>query len=295
MRALKDNLLGTKKMAAKRGEKEAISLRRRRIIKSATRAVTATGICFSIILSIYLWRSGMISVWLGTAEGKVQKTLVNAGLVVDVVKVAGVKYVSEKQVLDAANIAIGDALLTQDIDAIIERIEQLKWIKKATLRREFSGEILIRVYEHQPAALWQVDNKLWVVSDEGIQIDDENLGNFAQLPMISGVGAEKELGQLIAAVSSNTDLFDRVETASWVGGRRWDLFLKNGIKIMLPEEGLAEAWQNLSDFEKQEQLLARNILAVDFRIKDKTVVRLTPEEAERRRLLAKTSGKGEKI
>ncbi|MEZ5758436.1 MAG: FtsQ-type POTRA domain-containing protein [Emcibacteraceae bacterium] len=295
MRALKDNILGSKKMAAKRGEKEAISLRRRRIIKSVTRAVTATGICFSIILSIYLWRSGTISVWLGTAEGKVQKTLVSAGLVVDVVKVAGVKYVSEKQVLDAANITIGDALLAQDIDAIISRIEQLKWIKKATVRREFSGEILIRVYEHQPAALWQVDNKLWVVSDEGVQIDDENLENFAQLPMISGVGAEKELGQLIAAVSSNTDLFDRVETASWVGGRRWDLFLKNGIKIMLPEDGLAEAWQNLSDFEKQEQLLARNILAVDFRIKDKTVVRLTPEEAERRRLLAKTSGKGEKI
>ena len=73
------------------------------------------------------------------------------------------------------------------------------------------------------------------------------------------------------------------------------MFLKNGIKIMLPEHGLAEAWQNLSEFEKQEQLLARNILAVDFRIKDKTVVRLTPEEAERRRLLAKTSGKGEKI
>ncbi|HRW29768.1 MAG: FtsQ-type POTRA domain-containing protein [Alphaproteobacteria bacterium] len=295
MRALKENMLGPKKMAARRGEKEAISLRRRRIVKSVTRAVTATGICFSIIMSIYLWRSGMISVWLGTAEGKVQKTLVSAGLVVDVVKVAGEKYISEKQVLDAANITIGDALLTQDIDAVIERIEQLKWIKKATVRREFSGEILIRVYEHQPAALWQVDNKLWVVSDEGVQIDDENLENFAQLPMISGVGAEKVLGELITAVSSNADLFDRVETATWVGGRRWDLFLKNGIKIMLPEHGLAEAWQNLSEFEKQEQLLARNILAVDFRIKDKTVVRLTPEEAERRRLLAKTSGKGEKI
>ena len=97
MRALKENMLGPKKMAARRGEKEAISLRRRRIVKSVTRAVTATGICFSIIMSIYLWRSGMISVWLGTAEGKVQKTLVSAGLVVDVVKVAGEKYISENE------------------------------------------------------------------------------------------------------------------------------------------------------------------------------------------------------
>ena len=56
-----------------------------------------------------------------------------------------------------------------------------------------------------------------------------------------------------------------------------------------------EAWQNLIEFERDEKLLARNILAVDFRIKDKTVVRLTPEEAARRRLIAKTSGKGEEI
>ena len=74
-----------------------------------------------------------------------------------------------------------------------------------------------------------------------------------------------------------------------------DLILKNGIKIMLPEQDVAFAWQNLTAFVREEQLLARNILAVDFRVKDKTVVRLTPEEAERRRLLAKTSGKGEEI
>ena len=64
---------------------------------------------------------------------------------------------------------------------------------------------------------------------------------------------------------------------------------------MLPEEELTTAWQSLAEFEQQEQLLARNILAVDFRVKDKTVVRLTPQEAARRRLLAKTSGKGENI
>ena len=64
---------------------------------------------------------------------------------------------------------------------------------------------------------------------------------------------------------------------------------------MLPELELADAWQKLARFDEEQHLLARNILAVDFRIKDKTVVRLTPEEAARRRLLAKTSGEGEKI
>ena len=73
------------------------------------------------------------------------------------------------------------------------------------------------------------------------------------------------------------------------------MILKNGIKILLPEQEIITAWESLVAFEQNEKLLARNILAVDFRIKDKTVVRLTPEEAARRRLIAKTSGKGEEI
>ncbi len=189
----------------------------------------------------------------------------------------------------------GDALLSMNISEIINRIEQLEWIEGATVRRDFSGDVIISVQEHQPAAIWQVDNKLWIVSDKGVRITDQNLEHFADLPMISGIGAEKELQGLIEAVSSNQTMFERVETATWVGERRWDLILKNGIKIMMPEIDLTQAWLNLSELGQEDQLLARNILAIDFRVKDKTVVRLTPEEASRRRLLAKTSGKGKEI
>ena len=64
---------------------------------------------------------------------------------------------------------------------------------------------------------------------------------------------------------------------------------------MLPETGIEDAWARLLTLEETEQLLARNILVVDLRIKEKTIVRLTPQEALRRRLLAKTSGTGEEI
>lgn len=294
MRAVKESP-SVMNRSVRRGEKEAISLRRRRLFKSVMKMITVTGICVVFISSIYIWRSGALEAWIGSAEGKVKETLVEAGLVVEAVKISGTQFVDEETINALADIKLGDPLLSQDINAIIERLESYKWINKAVVRRELSGEILINVLEHQPAALWQVDNKLWVVSDEGIQIDDENLEYFADLPMISGVGAENKLENLIAAISTNMMLFELVETASWVGGRRWDLILKNGIKIMLPEQDVALAWQNLTAFVRDDQLLARNILAIDFRVKDKTVIRLTPEEAERRRLLAKTSGKGEEI
>lgn len=292
MRAIKN---GNHSHKVRRGEKEAISLRRRRIVKTAINVLTVTGMCLSVIGSIYLWRSGTFETWIDSAETKVGDGLVGAGLTVAAIKIDGTILAPEEDVRVAAGIISGDPLLAIDMGLVKEKVENLKWIKSAVVTRQLPDQIIINVVEHQPAALWQIDNKLWIMSDEGIQITDEQLEYFSDLPMISGAGADEQLGTLINAVDGNMDLFDRVETASWVGGRRWDLILKNGIKIMLPEDQLQEAWLNLVTFEQNEKLLARNILAVDFRVRDKTVVRLTPEEAARRRLLAKTSGNGEQI
>ncbi|MBT6330083.1 MAG: hypothetical protein HOJ34_09905, partial [Kordiimonadaceae bacterium] len=74
MRAVKNSRDQKGKM--KRGEKEAISLRRRRLMKNIMNGLTITGICIAFVTTIYLWRSGMAEGWLNKAE-----TTVEAGLV----------------------------------------------------------------------------------------------------------------------------------------------------------------------------------------------------------------------
>ena len=294
MRAVRDDVKYNKP-SGRRGEQEAKNLKRRRLLNSVLRGLSVTAVCLVVILSLYLWRSGQITTWINSAENKVEDSLVDAGITVDQIIIEGAFQTPKEVIYEASGVTIGEPLLATNINAIKDQVEQLTWIKVATISRRLPDGVLISVEEHRPAALWQLDNKLWVLSDEGVRITDLGLEAFADLPMISGIGADQALKRLLNAVSQNIDLFNRVETASWIGGRRWDLILKNGIKIMLPEEEMNEAWQNLIEFERDEKLLARNILAVDFRIKDKTVVRLTPEEAARRRLIAKTSGKEEEI
>ena len=294
MRAVRDDVKYNKP-SGRRGEQEAKNLKRRRLLNSVLRGLSVTAVCLVVILSLYLWRSGQITTWINSAENKVEDSLVDAGITVDQIIIEGAFQTPKEVIYEASGVTIGEPLLATNINAIKDQVEQLTWIKVAIISRRLPDGVLISVEEHRPAALWQLDNKLWVLSDEGVRITDLGLEAFADLPMISGIGADQALERLLNAVSQNIDLFNRVETASWIGGRRWDLILKNGIKIMLPEEDMNEAWQNLIEFERDEKLLARNILAVDFRIKDKTVVRLTPEEAARRRLIAKTSGKGEEI
>jgi cell division protein FtsQ len=67
-----------------------------------------------------------------------------------------------------------------------------------------------------------------------------------------------------------------------VAGRRWDVYLDNGIVVKLPEDNVQQAMAVLSKMNKQNDLLQRDIAAVDLRLEDRTTIELTPDAATRR-------------
>ena len=71
----------------------------------------------------------------------------------------------------------------------------------------------------------------------------------------------------------------RVRAAVWVGGRRWNLRLDDGIDIRLPEENPLFAWTRLATLERDRKLLSQDVIAVDLRIRDRVVVRRRGESA----------------
>jgi cell division protein FtsQ len=77
------------------------------------------------------------------------------------------------------------------------------------------------------------------------------------------------------------DLRERITAAVRVGGRRWSLKLDDGIDVHLPETGLDNALLRLADLDKSQQLLARDVEAVDLRLPDRLVLRLTPDAQTR--------------
>ena len=94
MRAIKEvqqSYKVSKKPTIKRGEKEAISLRRRRLFKTTVRAVSMMGVAIGVISSIYLWKSGKIENWIYHAETKVEDSLVEAGLTIENINIKGFK------------------------------------------------------------------------------------------------------------------------------------------------------------------------------------------------------------
>jgi cell division protein FtsQ len=61
-----------------------------------------------------------------------------------------------------------------------------------------------------------------------------------------------------------------------MGDRRWDVVLDRDQRILLPELDAVRSLERVIALDKAEQLLNRDVLAVDLRNADRPVLRLAP-------------------
>jgi cell division protein FtsQ len=67
----------------------------------------------------------------------------------------------------------------------------------------------------------------------------------------------------------------RVRAGVLISERRWNIVLAEAVEIMLPEKDPAAALARVAEIDEESGLLSRDIAAVDLRLPDKLVVRLS--------------------
>ena len=64
--------------------------------------------------------------------------------------------------------------------------------------------------------------------------------------------------------------------------RRWNLKLKNGVDVRLPEADVARALDTLAELDRDKHLISRDITAIDLRLPDRVSVHLSDDAAQAR-------------
>jgi cell division protein FtsQ len=202
-----------------------------------------------------------------------------SGFEVRNVLVEGRDQTAAADILAALRAERGTPLLAVDVAAAKARLEKLPWIQSAMVERRLPDTLHVRVEERRPYALWQLGRRLSVIDRDGTVIVKDNVARFADRPLVVGEGAELRAWEVLDVIVEDPDLKSRVEAAVLVAGRRWNLRLKGGIEVRLPEEGMAEACQRLARMIRDEALLSRAVSVVDLRQSDRAILRLTPAAA----------------
>jgi cell division protein FtsQ len=198
------------------------------------------------------------------------------------VQVAGAKQITRAEVLAAAGITPSTSLLLLDAEATRERLKQNPWIAEASVRKLYPGRLLISIEERAGFAIWQRDGKLAVIARDGTVIGADARAHLHDFPLVVGAGADKRAAEFLALVDRFPEIRAQVAAAVLVAERRWNLRLKNGIDVKLPEHDADAALAKLIALDRASKLLTRDVTAIDLRVEDQIGVHLSDDAAKAR-------------
>lgn len=189
----------------------------------------------------------------------------------------GCKLTSEEEIKQTLNIHIGDPILDFSIQDAQKRLNHLTFVDYTIIKRQLPDTLIVHVIERSPFAVWQhqgkfklIDKKGNIVNDQGMQGKDGQA--FLKLPLVVGIGANTTAAELIDLLSVYPDVKNRMVAAVRIGNRRWNLNMKNGTIILLPENQEIAAIQRLVQYQKQLQLLDRPLKHIDLRLPDRLII-----------------------
>ena len=217
------------------------------------------------------------------------------GLGLERVTVSGATQLTETEILNAAGLSSQVSLAFLSASEVREKLERVPLIKSAAIRKLYPNELVVTLVEREPHALWQLNGELSVIAADGTVIDEMKDGRFLSLPLVVGEGANARTREYLSLIESAGPLKSRIRAGTLVSGRRWTLKIDNGIDVRLPELGVAEALARLIKLEHEQAILGKDVIAIDLRMPDRVVVRLTEESAAARADSLKkkpTRGKG---
>ena len=210
----------------------------------------------------------------------------SAGFRVDGYQIVGLKQMDRKLVdavvieeLRRAAASAGKTKPAQplvDVTRIRERLLRFGWVQDARVSRRLPDTLVIDIVERTPSALWQDRQRLALIDSDGVVLDRVKVDNMPDLPLVIGPGANARAGQLKAILADSPTMQAQLASATWVGGRRWDLSFQSGEIVALPE-GEQAARAALAKFAKADRsngLLGRGLVRFDLRIPGKMIVRL---------------------
>ena len=202
------------------------------------------------------------------------------GFAISEISITGQDLTNESDVVKALEINEASSTITFNSNEARGRLLQLPSIKSATIRKIYPSQIVINIIEKKSVARWRVAGKTYIIDAKGDRIASAVDGVDDGLMLVIGVGAEKNANVIVQTIKEYSSINEGLVALSKIADRRWDLLYNNGLRVQLPEFGVAKALNKLVEYQKEYSLLDRDLSLIDLRVEGDLVVRLIKREEE---------------
>ncbi|KUF09154.1 cell division protein FtsQ [Pseudoponticoccus marisrubri] len=168
-----------------------------------------------------------------------------------------------------------------DLPAMQAQVVALNPVKSAELRIRQGGVLQIDVVERVPAVLWRRADGLFRLDESGVLVGAAAArAAHPALPVIAGAGAEQAVDEALALYAVTGPIRGRLRGFERMGGRRWDVVLNRGQRLMLPETGAVRALERAIAMDQAVDMLARDLLVVDLRLPRRPTIRMSEKATQ---------------
>jgi cell division septal protein FtsQ len=143
-------------------------------------------ICMAAVsLSILCWTVYSLIAYLSVAPRFEVKKL----------SVSGLKHVEENHILAKAGFDVGTNVFRVNLEEIRKRVEELQWVRHATVKRVLPDQIIIKVIEREPVGLARINGGIYQFDSDGKILDPDPIRD-SSFPILDGLRADGDKDNL---------------------------------------------------------------------------------------------------
>ena len=195
-----------------------------------------------------------------------------AGLKLRHIQVRGRSHIAKDTLLAALNLQLNAPIFSINLQDLHNRVSKIGWVRNVIIERRLPGTIHIVLDERVPLALLQNDNDHQLIDATGAVIEGADARHFTHLKVVAGENAAANAAPILGMLRTEPELYSEVWAISFRSERRWDVYLKNGMEIRLPESDPISAWSRLAVIDREKAITNRDLAVIDLRVTKQLIV-----------------------
>lgn len=183
------------------------------------------------------------------------------------VKVIGERhYVSSTTLHNVIFPYIQPGFFSVNVPNLQQQLLLLPWVKQADVRRVWPGQLVVRILEHKPAAIW---NQVSILSFDG-EIISPSKKEIEALSLPKFIGPQSKQTQVwqqyLSMEEAISSLHLRILSLELAKRGAWQLTLSNDIKVILGTRDVSERFERfVAAYKKEFSRSPNKISYVDLR------------------------------
>ena len=179
--------------------------------------------------------------------------------------VLGNNYIDKKSLIYELKTKLDEGKNSNNLDLISNVLNKKNLIKKFIITKTSNNLITIKIEEKNIIGLLNIENNNYLIDEFNNKIETKITPNLFHLPVFIGKNSNKNASVILNLIKES-DINLNYLSFSFVDQRRWNINLKNGVKILLPETKVLDTLKLLNKITSKYNILNGNFIEIDMRI-----------------------------